>query len=61
MRAAGVETAQARARRPKDRKAQIALVAAELFCDQGYHGVGVDEIAAGYPEIETDWTQMQSP
>jgi AcrR family transcriptional regulator len=33
-------------KRPKNRKAQIALVAAELFCERGYHGVGVDEIAA---------------
>lgn len=33
-------------RRPKNRKAQIALAAAELFCARGYHGVGVDEIAA---------------
>jgi len=33
-------------KRPKNRKAQIALVAAELFCRRGYHGVGVDEIAA---------------
>jgi AcrR family transcriptional regulator len=46
VRAAGVEAVQVRARRPKDRKAQIALVAAELFCEHGYHGVGVDEIAA---------------
>ncbi|QFU86902.1 TetR/AcrR family transcriptional regulator [Amycolatopsis sp. YIM 10] len=34
-----------RARRPKNRKAQIALAAAELFCRRGYHSVGVDEIA----------------
>jgi AcrR family transcriptional regulator len=33
-------------KRPKDRKAQIALVAAELFCERGYHRVGIDEIAA---------------
>jgi AcrR family transcriptional regulator len=33
-------------KRPKNRKAQIALVAAELFCERGYHLVGVDEIAA---------------
>ncbi|MFI5952483.1 TetR/AcrR family transcriptional regulator [Cryptosporangium sp. NPDC051539] len=32
-------------KRPKNRKAQIALAAAELFCARGYHGVGVDEIA----------------
>ena len=34
------------AKRPKDRKAQIALAAAELFCERGYHGVGIDDIAA---------------
>jgi AcrR family transcriptional regulator len=34
------------ARRPKNRRAQIALVAAELFCERGFHGVGIDEIAA---------------
>jgi AcrR family transcriptional regulator len=33
-------------KRPKDRKAQIAQVAAELFGARGYHGVGLDEIAA---------------
>ncbi|GGM47556.1 TetR/AcrR family transcriptional regulator [Dactylosporangium sucinum] len=33
-------------KRPKNRKAQIALVAAELFCARGYHLVGIDEIAA---------------
>ncbi|WP_305093596.1 TetR/AcrR family transcriptional regulator [Prescottella sp. R16] len=33
-------------RRPKDRKLQIAAVAAEAFSARGYHGVGVDEIAA---------------
>jgi AcrR family transcriptional regulator len=32
-------------KRPKNRKAQIALAAAELFCERGYHGVGIDEIA----------------
>ncbi|MBB2943173.1 AcrR family transcriptional regulator [Actinoplanes lutulentus] len=32
-------------KRPKDRKAQLALAAAELFCDRGYHGVSLDEIA----------------
>ncbi len=31
--------------RPKDRKAQIALAAAELFGTRGYPAVGVDEIA----------------
>jgi AcrR family transcriptional regulator len=33
-------------KRPKNRKAQLALAAAELFCERGYHGVGIDEIAA---------------
>ncbi|WP_327001146.1 TetR/AcrR family transcriptional regulator [Dactylosporangium sp. NBC_01737] len=33
-------------KRPKNRKAQISLVAAELFCERGYHLVGIDEIAA---------------
>lgn len=33
-------------RRPKDRKAQIVRAAARAFSDRGYHGVGVDEIAA---------------
>jgi AcrR family transcriptional regulator len=32
-------------KRPKDRRARIALAAAELFCERGYHGVGIDEIA----------------
>ena len=36
----------ASAKRPKDRKARIALAAAELFCERGYHGVGIDDIAA---------------
>lgn len=33
-------------RRPKDRKAQIARASAEAFSAQGYHAVGMDEIAA---------------
>ncbi|MFF5180609.1 TetR/AcrR family transcriptional regulator [Micromonospora sp. NPDC000316] len=33
-------------KRPKDRKDRIALAGAELFCERGYHGVSVDEIAA---------------
>jgi AcrR family transcriptional regulator len=33
-------------KRPKNRRAQIAMAAAELFCAHGYHGVGIDEIAA---------------
>jgi AcrR family transcriptional regulator len=34
-----------RRRRPKDRKATIALTAAELFCARGFHNVGVEDIA----------------
>ncbi|XVV16369.1 TetR/AcrR family transcriptional regulator [Actinoplanes sp. CA-131856] len=33
-------------KRPKDRKAQLATAAAELFCERGYHGVGLDDIAS---------------
>lgn len=33
-------------RRPKNRKAQIARAAAEAFSRQGYHAVGMDDIAA---------------
>ncbi|RDI28162.1 TetR family transcriptional regulator [Rhodococcus sp. AG1013] len=33
-------------RRPKNRRAQIATVAAEAFSERGYHGVSVDEIAS---------------
>jgi len=40
-----VDTGSA-AKRPKDRKARIALAAAELFCERGYHRVGIDDIAA---------------
>src|SRR3712207_1751438 len=39
------QVVQRPARRPKNRKAQIAMAAARLFCERGYHGVGVDEIA----------------
>lgn len=42
----GVTAPAAASKRPKDRKARIALAAAELFCERGYHGVGIDEIAA---------------
>ncbi|MPY80055.1 MAG: TetR family transcriptional regulator [Actinophytocola sp.] len=35
-----------RTRRPWDRKAQLAAVAAELFCARGYHEVGITDIAA---------------
>ena len=34
------------AKRPKDRRAQIALAAAELFAEHGYPSVGIDDIAA---------------
>lgn len=34
------------ARRPKDRKAQLATIGAELFGERGYHAVSLDEIAA---------------
>ena len=30
---------------PKDRKAQIASIAAEAFSEQGYHAVSMDDIA----------------
>ena len=46
MRRAAGDTVPAPVRRPKDRKARIALAGAELFCERGYHGVSVDEIAA---------------
>jgi AcrR family transcriptional regulator len=42
----GGGTATAGLKRPKNRRAQIAMAAAELFCAHGYHGVGIDEIAA---------------
>ncbi|WP_052720434.1 TetR/AcrR family transcriptional regulator [Actinoplanes rectilineatus] len=32
-------------KRPRNRKAQLAVVAAEMFCEHGYHGVSLDEIA----------------
>jgi AcrR family transcriptional regulator len=35
-----------RAQRPRDRKAQLAAVAAELFRARGFHGVGINDIAA---------------
>ncbi|EIF00260.1 TetR/AcrR family transcriptional regulator [Saccharomonospora glauca] len=35
-----------RNRRPRDRKAQLAAVASELFRQRGYHGVGINDIAA---------------
>ncbi|MEU8243339.1 TetR family transcriptional regulator [Actinoplanes missouriensis] len=43
--AASGEPAPTVRKRPKDRKAQLALAAAELFCKRGYHGVSLDEIA----------------
>lgn len=41
-----METKTARRRRHPDRKAQLAAVAAELFTERGYHGVGITEIAS---------------
>jgi AcrR family transcriptional regulator len=35
-----------RGKRPRDRKSQLAAVAAELFRARGYHGVGINDIAA---------------
>lgn len=32
-------------KRPKNRRSQLALAAAEMFCERGYHGVSLDEIA----------------
>ncbi|MET9326165.1 TetR/AcrR family transcriptional regulator [Tsukamurella sp. NPDC003166] len=37
---------QAKRKRPKDRREQIARVAAEDFSRRGYHGVGIEQIAA---------------
>lgn len=37
---------QAPRKRPKDRREQIARVAAEDFSRRGYHGVGIEQIAA---------------
>lgn len=39
-------TSGAPVRRPRDRKAQLARAAAELFGRRGYHAVGVNDIAA---------------
>src|SRR5690606_27243571 len=35
-----------RNKRPRDRKSQLAAVASELFRQRGYHGVGINDIAA---------------
>jgi AcrR family transcriptional regulator len=35
-----------RTSRPADRKEQLAAVAAELFCERGFHEVGITDIAA---------------
>ncbi|MGQ0837823.1 TetR/AcrR family transcriptional regulator [Actinokineospora sp.] len=40
------ETGRAPARRPRNRKAQLAGAAAELFGRHGFHAVGVNDIAA---------------
>lgn len=42
----GADLPPARRPRPKNRKARIAAVAAEAFSEHGYHGVGMDDIAA---------------
>jgi AcrR family transcriptional regulator len=39
-------TRPARVPRPRDRKAQLAAVAAGLFRARGFHGVGINDIAA---------------
>ncbi len=41
-----METSQAPARRPRNRKAQLADAAAELFRKHGYHQVSVNDIAS---------------
>ncbi|MGC7099417.1 TetR/AcrR family transcriptional regulator [Amycolatopsis lurida] len=41
-----MEPTPARGKRPRDRKNQLAGVAAELFRARGYHGVGINDIAA---------------
>ncbi|WP_430786817.1 TetR/AcrR family transcriptional regulator [Actinoplanes sp. G11-F43] len=43
--AAGEPAPPAVRKRPKNRRAQLALTAAEMFCERGYHGVSLDEIA----------------
>ncbi|MDQ3402348.1 MAG: TetR/AcrR family transcriptional regulator [Actinomycetota bacterium] len=40
------DTSPTRARRPRNRKAQLADAAADLFRKRGYHAVGVNDIAA---------------
>ncbi|AXB44988.1 TetR/AcrR family transcriptional regulator [Amycolatopsis albispora] len=41
-----MEPVPGRGKRPRDRKNQLAGVAAELFRARGYHGVGINDIAA---------------
>ncbi|WP_158887029.1 TetR/AcrR family transcriptional regulator [Amycolatopsis anabasis] len=41
-----MEHSTERPRRPRDRKSQLATVAAELFRARGFHGVGINDIAA---------------
>lgn len=41
-----MDTKIAQRRRPHDRRAQLAAVAAELFCARGYHEVGITDIAS---------------
>lgn len=46
MKAAPGDADRTVVRRPRDRKRQIADTAARLFCERGYHRVGVDDVAA---------------
>jgi AcrR family transcriptional regulator len=53
-----------RPQRPRDRKSQLATVAAELFRARGYHGVGINDIAAAAgvtgPALYRHFTDKQS-
>lgn len=41
-----IADAPGRGKRPRDRKEQLAGVAAKLFCERGFHEVGITDIAA---------------
>lgn len=41
-----MDQSSARGARPRDRKSQLATVAAGLFRERGYHGVAINDIAA---------------
>lgn len=41
-----MDTTKTPSRRPRDRRSQLAAIAAELFRARGYHGVGINDIAA---------------